>query len=101
MFYFFRYPLSHLATLLWLSPSSLSYMLLSKGILVQDEFIWWSAGLDDKDISESIETKSCHHEQIGLKVKEVKDQLDLLLLGEREIDQLPEVSVEALSLSNG
>ena len=101
MLYLFRYPLSHLATLLWLSPSSLCCMLLSKGILVQDEFIWWSAGLDDKDISESIETKSCHHEQICLEVMLVKDQLDLLLLGEREIDQLPEVSVEALSLSNG
>ena len=98
MLYLFRYPLSHLATLLWLSPSSLCCMLLSKGILVQEEFICWSISLDDK---ESTETKSCQHEQIGLKVMEVKDRLDLLLLGEREIDQLPAVSVEALSLSNG
>jgi len=93
-----RYPLSHMATLLWLPPSSLSCMLLSKGILVQDEFIWWSASLDDKDTSESTETKSCHHEQICLKVMLLKDQLDLLLLGEREIDQLTEVTIEALSL---
>jgi len=94
-----RYPLSHLATLLWLSPSSLCCMLSAKGILVKDEFIWWTAGQDNnKDISES--AGSYHHEQMGIKVMEVKDHLDYLLLGEREIDQLPEISVDALSLSN-
>ena len=95
----FRYPLSHLATLLWLSPSSLCCMLLSKGVLVKDEFIWWSATQDDKDISES--TEPHHHEQMGVKVMEVKDQLDCLLLGERETDQLQEISLDTLSLSTG
>ena len=97
--YLVRYPLSHLATLLWLSPSSLYCMLLAKGILVKDEFIWWTAGQDnDEDISES--AGSYHHEQMGIKVMEMKDKLDCLLLGEREFDQLPEISVDALSLSN-
>ena len=76
----FRYPLSHLATLLWLSPSSLNLKLSSKGILVKDEFVWWAADQDNNVTS----TKSefCHHEQMGSKVNVMKWELDKLLLGE-------------------
>ena len=77
-----RYPLSHLASLMWLSPSSLTDMLCSQGILVKDGCVWWSANQDDKDSSNSTLSQSCHYEQIGFKVREVKDQLDRLVLGE-------------------
>jgi len=77
-----RYPLSHLASLMWLSPSSLTDMLCSQGILVKDGCVWWSANQDDKDSSNSTLSQSCHYEQIGFKVLEVKDQLDRLVLGE-------------------
>ena len=80
--YLFRYPLSHLATLLWLSPSSLSLMLSSKGILVKDEFVWWAADQDNNDTLDSTKSEFCHHEQMGSKVNVMKWELDKLLLGE-------------------
>ena len=77
--YLFRYPLSHLANLLWLSPSSLSNMLSSKGILMKDEFVWWAAEQDNNVTP----TKSefCYHEQMGFKVNGMKWEFDKLLLG--------------------
>eukprot|EP00092_Neocalanus_flemingeri_P029843 GFUD01032401.1.p1 GENE.GFUD01032401.1~~GFUD01032401.1.p1 ORF type:complete len:413 (+),score=148.52 GFUD01032401.1:168-1406(+) len=81
-----RYPVSHLATLLWLSPSSLSHMLSSKGILVKEGSVWWAdkASQDDNNTSNSSQTQSCHYEQMDCKVKEVKDQLDRLVLGDHQ-----------------
>jgi len=76
-----RYPLSHLAELLWLSTTSLSQMLSYKGILVQDEFVLWSASNNEQDNQELMKAEYCHHEQMDVKLMEMKDQLAGLLLG--------------------
>ena len=82
MIYLFRYPLSHLATLLWLSPSSLSLMLSSKGIIVKDDFVWWAAEQDSKETLDSTKSECYHLDQMGSKVNVMKWDLDKLLLGE-------------------
>ena len=76
-----RYPLSHLAELLWLSTTSLSQMLSSMGIHVQDEFVLWSASNNEQDNQELTKAEYCHHEQMDVKLMEMKDQLEGLLLG--------------------
>ena len=75
-----RYPLPRLADLLWLSTSSLSQMLSYRGILVQNEFVWWT-GSHDQDTPDLTMVEYCHREQMDVKLMEMKDQMEKLLLG--------------------
>jgi len=76
-----RYPLPHLAELLWLSTPSLSQMLSYKGILVKDDFILWSVSNNEQDNLELTKAEYCHHEQMDVKLMKMKDQVEGLLLG--------------------
>jgi len=77
-----RYPLSHLANLLWLSTSSLIKLLGTKGILVKDDFVWWSASSEHENTPEQEKNECCHHENMNFKLTETNDSVDFLLLGQ-------------------
>jgi len=69
-----RYPLSHLAGLLWLPPPSLSEMCSVRGILVKAGSVCWSESSDKLD-----SPVSPYSQQIDSKLERMMDQM---LLGE-------------------
>jgi len=76
-----RYPISHLASLLWMSPSHLTDILSSQGMSVKEGFVWWTTNQENEDTSNAF-IQSYYHEQIQNKVREVIDKLDKLVMGE-------------------
>jgi len=74
-----RYPLEHLATLLWLSTSSLTKLLSERDIAVKDESVLWGTNQEKDAINHEVDD-NVYHEQIEERLYKVKDQLEVMLL---------------------
>ena len=71
-----KFPLTHLGELLWMDLPTLVTTLQENGINIQNEFICWT---NEITLSESINKKYCHREQLD-NVLKTEPRIENLLL---------------------